>query len=90
MAIQCDHVIRRPDIVVHEKEGKISLHLGITECIKRRVKRLVPRFEEGDWKTMGYQTTGSGTGSCWCTRSSKQKVETWFDKLGITFRTRFL
>ena len=24
--------------------------------------------------TMGYQTAGSGTSSCWCTRSSKQKV----------------
>ena len=32
------------------------------------------RFEKGDWKTMGYQTAGSGTSSCWCTRSSKQKV----------------
>jgi len=73
MTVQCDHVIAtsRSDIVVHEKESKILLHLGITECIKRRVKRLVPRFEEGDWKTMGYQTTGSGTGSCRCTHSSK-------------------
>ena len=50
MTIKCDHVIvtRRPDIVLHEKESTIFLHLGIIEYIKRRVKRLVPRSEEGD------------------------------------------
>ena len=30
--------------------------------------------DDDDDNNMGYQTAGSGTSSCWCTWSSKQKV----------------
>ena len=47
MNIQCDHVIeaRRPDIAVVEKDSNKAIaadiaSLGITECMKTRVKRL--------------------------------------------------
>ena len=41
MNIQCDHVIeaRRPHIVVVDKENN-KVIIGITECMKRRMKRL--------------------------------------------------
>ena len=62
LTTQCDHVIeaRRSKRRVKRQLLWILLHRGISECMKRSVKRLISkRLEEADWKTIGYQTAVS-------------------------------
>ena len=86
MTIKCDHVVkaRRPNIVVVEKERNKAIIIvdvgslwdpGVKKKEGEKIdnKLLVLRFEDADWKTMGYQKAGSGMGSCWHTQGSKQK-----------------
>ena len=67
MIIKCDHVVkaRRPNIVVVDKERNKAIIIGdvdspwdprVQEKEGEKIdnKLLVPRFEDGDWKTMGY------------------------------------
>ena len=73
MVIQCDHVIKatRPGIVLVEKESNKAIIVDIaspwnhTVCEKEGEK--IDKYQD-------LEREGSGTGSCWCTRSSKQKV----------------
>lgn len=77
--IECGCVIeaRRPEDIVEKESNQaiiadIASWWDITEGMNRRVKRFMTT--KGDWKTMGYQTTGCGSGSCWCIQSSKRKI----------------
>ena len=83
MTSQCDHIIeaRRPVIVVVEKESNKAIIVDIASPWDHRVyekeSEKVEKYQDLKRemrKSMGYYTCGSGTGSGWCTRCSKQKI----------------
>ena len=83
MTIKCDHIIeaRRPVIVVVEKESNKAIIVDIASPWDHRVyekeSEKVEKYQDLKRemrKSMGYQTCGTGTGSGWCTRCSKQKI----------------
>ena len=83
MTSQCDHIIeaRRPVIVVVEKESNKAIIVDIASPWDHRVyekeSEKVEKYQDlkrETRKSMGYYTCGSGTGSGWCTRCSKQKI----------------